>query len=470
MKLSYFKLRPITLILLISTISLFVFSSLKHTLFQSTAWDLGIFDQAIYLISQGEKPISSFLKIHILGDHAAFIFYPLSLFYKVYSSVYWLLFIQAFSLSFGALPTYYLAKYQGLTKSQSLTISLVYLLYPLIFNINLFDFHPDVIAVPGILWSILAAFNNNLWLFLIAITIILSCKSVFSLTVLFMGLWLLLSEKKNLFGSIAIASGMGWFLISTRLIIPIFSNNSANISRHIERFSYLGNSFSEIVSNFFFKPWLFLQGLFNLPNLEYLVLLLIPVIWGLSFRYCSPLISAIPVLAMNLLSQNVLQKDLLHQYSLAIIPFLIVSVIRTIKAKKSWLKHEKYIIIWSLICFLSLAKYGYFTSRYLVSLDTWQATNEAISKITSNGGVLTSTYIAPHLSQRPLIKLAENGSDSFSLSQFDYLLLNQRHSGRESSPELIETLKQKARQNRNFELVYTRDDIYLFSQKIENKF
>ena len=280
-----------------------------------------------------------------------------------------------------------------------------------------------------------------------------------------MGLWLLLWEKKKLFASLAIALGISWFLISTRLIIPIFSNNSANISRHIERFSYLGNSFSEIAQNFFLKPWLVLQGLFNLANLEYLLLLLIPVIWGLSFRYLSPLISAIPVLAMNLLSQNSLQKDFLHQYSLPIIPFLIIVVMITMKENKSWLKQEKYIIIWSLICFLALAKYGYFTSRYLVSLDTWKATNEAIRKITSNGGVLTSTYIAPHLSQRPLIKLAENGSESFDLNQFDYILLNKRHPGRESSPELIENLKEKARQNIKFELIYTKDDVYLFSQK-----
>ncbi|MDJ0508260.1 MAG: DUF2079 domain-containing protein [Crocosphaera sp.] len=464
MKLSYSKYSPIAIII-ISTIFLFFCSSLKHILFQSTAWDLAIFDQATFLISQGKPPTSSFLNIHILGDHAAFIFYPLSLFYKIYTSVYCLLFIQAFSLSFGVLPIYYLAQYQGLTKYQALTISLVYLLYPLIFNINLFDFHPDVIAVPALLWGILAAFNNNLWLFLTTLIIILSCKSVFSLTVIFVGLWLVFLQKKKVFGCIAIASGISWFLISTRLIIPIFSNNSANISRHLERFSYLGNSFSDIARNFFFKPWLFLQGLFNLPNLEYLVLLLIPIIWGLSFRYCSPLISAIPILAMNLLSQNSLQKDLLHQYSLLIIPFLIVSVITTIKENKSWFKQEKYIILWSLICFLALAKYGYFTSRYLVSLDTWKANNEAISKITKNGGVLTSTYIAPHLSQRPLIKLAENGAESFDLNQFDYLLLNQRYPGRESSPELIETLKQKARQNSQFELVYTQDDVYLFSKK-----
>ncbi|MDJ0844201.1 DUF2079 domain-containing protein [Crocosphaera sp.] len=465
MKLSYLKSNSIFFIIGISVIVLFICSSLKHILFQSTAWDLAIFDQAVYLISQGKAPISSFLTIHILGDHAAFIFYPLALFYRVYPSVYWLLFIQAFALSFAALPIYYLCKYHGLNQSKSFILSLVYLLYPLIFNINLFDFHPDVLAVSSILWAILAAFSNNLWLFILAIIITLSCKSVLSLTIIFMGFWLFFYQKKQKLGSIAIGLGISWFIISTRLVIPIFSDNSANISRHLERFNYLGDSFVEIAKNIIFKPWLLFQGLFNLPNLEYLLLLSIPIIWGISWQYLAPLISAIPTLAINLLSQNLLQKDLLHQYSLPIIPFLMIVVIMTVAAKKSWLYQSKYIITWSLICFLALAKYGYFTSRYLSFLDTWEATNEAISQISTKGNILTSPYIAPHVSQRAIIKLAENGAESSNINQFNYILLNQRHPGRESSPELIKTIKKSVRQNPNFTLTYQKDNVYLFTQK-----
>ncbi|MEA5511502.1 DUF2079 domain-containing protein [Crocosphaera sp. UHCC 0190] len=465
MKFFQLHLSPLSFLIIINTLILFICSVLKHILFQSTAWDLAIFDQAIYLISQNQPPISSFLNIHILGDHAALIFYPLSLFYKLYPSVYWLLFIQALSLSLGALPIWYLAKHQGLNKYQSLTLSLVYLLYPLLFNINLFDFHPDVIAIPAILWAILAAFANKLGIFILALIIILSCKGVLSLTVAFMGIWLLFLNKKKLYGSIALGLGIAWFIISTQVIIPFFSDNSANIGRHISRFSYLGNSFAEIIHNFIFKPWLLLQGLFNLANLEYLLLLLMPLIWGLSFRHLSPLVGAIPVLAMNLLSQDLLQKDLLHQYSLPIIPFLMVSVIATMATEKAWFRQEKYIIIWSLIGFLALAKFGYFTSRYLESLDTWKATQSAISQISTKGNVLTSTYIAPHLSQRPLIKLAEDGADGFDLNQFDYILLNKRHPGRASSPELIETIKQKIAQIPQFSLTYEKDNVYLFKKK-----
>ncbi len=55
----------------VSALIFFICTSLRYALFQLGAFDLGIFDQAVYLISRCEPPISSFLGFHILGDHAA---------------------------------------------------------------------------------------------------------------------------------------------------------------------------------------------------------------------------------------------------------------------------------------------------------------------------------------------------------------------------------------------------------------
>lgn len=92
----------IILIIALSTIILFICSSVRHILFQSASADLGIFDQGLYLISQGQAPIPSLLGFHILADHAAWLWYPVSLLYKIYPSVYWLFGLQAFILASGA--------------------------------------------------------------------------------------------------------------------------------------------------------------------------------------------------------------------------------------------------------------------------------------------------------------------------------------------------------------------------------
>ena len=47
-------------IISIATIIFLISSVIRHLLFQSNALDLGWFDQAVYLISQGKNPIISF--------------------------------------------------------------------------------------------------------------------------------------------------------------------------------------------------------------------------------------------------------------------------------------------------------------------------------------------------------------------------------------------------------------------------
>ena len=58
-------------------------SSLRHFWFNSSSWDLGIFDQAIYLISQGQGPFSTLLGFHILGDHGALVLFPLGFYINI---------------------------------------------------------------------------------------------------------------------------------------------------------------------------------------------------------------------------------------------------------------------------------------------------------------------------------------------------------------------------------------------------
>ena len=94
----------IFIIVVVSTLVLLFFSSLRHSLFQSGALDLGFFDQGVYLISQGLVPNSSIIDLHMMGDHAAFILYPLSVFYRIYPDIHWLFLVQAVAISIGIIP------------------------------------------------------------------------------------------------------------------------------------------------------------------------------------------------------------------------------------------------------------------------------------------------------------------------------------------------------------------------------
>jgi uncharacterized membrane protein len=473
----HLKCYPVIWSIALVSLIFFLCSSARHALFESNAFELGIYDQVAYLISRGETPFSSFLEIHHMGNHAAWVMYPLALFYKIYPDVHWLLLVQAISLALGALPAWSLARQAGLNNSISSAIALVYLLYPLVFNVNLFDFHPEVIALPAMLAAILAArLNKTLW-FCAAIVLVLSCKAVLSLTVAAMGLWLLFFEKKRNCGLIALFLGAGWFLVATQAVIPYFNQGREHAG--IGRYEYLGSSVLEIAANLIVKPNLVLGRLFSLDTLEYLALLVFPVIWWLSPKHLTPLISAVPMLAMNILSDIPAQRDLIHQYSVPILPFLLVAVISTLADRNQQKENQetilyklpiprvalsKLIVIWSVIAFLILAKYGYFWTIYLDSIDTWQATKEAISLVQSKGNVLTTSHIAVHLTHRSVVRLTQAHTPPANLTEFEYVLLNLRYPGWMSDREFVNNLITQLKNHPEFQLKYQRDDIYLFTK------
>jgi uncharacterized membrane protein len=516
----YFKSNPVILAIAIFSLIFFIYSSARHALFESNAFELGIYDQVAYLIGAGKTPFSSFLEIHHMGNHAAWVMYPVGLLYKIYPDVHWLLLIQAISLALGALPTWSLARQAGLNNSISSAIALIYLFYPLVFNVNLFDFHPEVIALPALLVAILAARLNKTWWFCAAILLVLSCKAVLSLTVAAMGFWLLFFEKKRNCGLIALFLGVGWFLVATQAVIPYFNQGREHAG--IGRYGYLGNSVLEIAANLILKPHLILGRLFSWDTLEYLVLLVFPVIWWLSPKHLTPLISALPMLAMNILSDIPAQRDLIHQYSIPILPFLLVAVISTLvditsctmisnrqdacsttdkfawgtgilPVHKRFIENDtisqvdksqqqvkpaaildklpipkaalsKTIVLWSVIAFLLLAKYGYFWTIYLDSIDTWQASREAVSLVQTKGNVLTTSHMAPHLTHRPVVKLTQAHTPPTSLTEFEYVLLNLRYPGWMSDRDFVNNLITQLKNSPEFHLKYQRDDIYLFTK------
>jgi uncharacterized membrane protein len=505
------KFHPLFSIVVATTAILFTASSARHALFHSTAFDLAIFDQAIYLISQNQTPFSSLMSIDILGDHAALIFYPLALLYKIYPDVHWLFLVQAISLAIGAWPSWSLARQAGLNPENAMTVAAVYLLYPAVFNVNLFDFHSEVIAMPAILAAILAARSHKILWFSAAIALILSCKAVLSLTVVALGIWLFFCEQNRRCGSIAIFLGAAWFLIATQAIVPYF--NAGKQHAGVGRYEYLGTSVLEIAVNLVIKPHLAASRIFSFDTLGYLILLFLPVLWWISPRRLSPLIGAAPMLLMNILSDIDAQRDLIHQYSVPVFPFLLIAVIYTLADRQEtsknfwqntrsylwnrrhwmpriwqrisvksvrhiWMKRlwfrrlwnwgkllfanlSKLLLLWSVLMFLILAKYGYFWTVYLESIDTWQATRQAINLVQTKGNVLTDNSLAPHLAHRTTIKLLHQVASGQSLNEFEYVLLNLRHPWPDTA-DTAASIAMQLNKSAVFEIGYQQDDVFLF--------
>ncbi len=448
----------------IAVVILLIASSVRHWMLMSTAFDLGIYDQVAYLLSRGKEPISSYLGFHHMGNHTAYSFYLMALPYLIFPSVYWLFGVQAVCLALGAWPTWLLAKQAGLSSSLSMAMAAVYLLHPLIFNVNMFDFHPEVMALPALLFCILFARQDQKWWFVGTLLFALGCKDALSVTIAAMGFWLLVFEKRRFYGAFALIVGVAWFLLATQWIIPSLSGSEAAAVGRYEALG--GDSVLEVALNLFLKPHVLLSRLIYPGSLQYLALLFVPFLWGLSPRHLAPLVSTIPVILLNILSSNGGQRDLVHQYSLPLLPFFLVAVIDSLADGQGLLRQRRWIILWALVIFVSLAKYGRYYSEYAQNLDTWQASQEAIALIPRHeGGVITDNWHGAQLSQREHIFLFRgNATFKEDLPKADYVLINVKHPW-DDNQEFTDRMFDRLKRRPDLQISYERDGVYLFTRK-----
>lgn len=457
LKLRSHSIPLVSLLTVAVAVVLFVCSNFRHTMFRSTAMDLGFFDQAVYLISQGEFPAVSFWGEHFLGNHAEYSLYLLAGLYKIYPDARWLLLVQGISLALGGWFVYRLARQREIDENSAITVSIAYWLYPLVFNVNLFDFHPEVMAIPAILAAVELARKGRSFLgFSLCIVFILGTKAVMSLTVAAMGVWLWGVEKRRKAGAIALFGGLAWFVLATQVVIPIFRPEGVEA---VYRYAYLGNSVREILVNLVLKPQLFLGQVFSWQSLSYLLMVAFPVAWGLSLRHLAPLLGGFPILAINILADHPLQTTLRHQYALPILPFLFLTVIETVAHRQGL--RRKVVLAWSLAALLVLGNPNKLIRGFEV-FDTWTATREAIAQVPPEAKVLTDNFLAPHLTHRKtLLLIGYPSPKAIDLETPDTIVLNLRYPWIPTA-EVARDLASHFSRHPEFETVYSRDEVVVF--------
>ena len=146
-------------VLVIATVIIFsiiyaLMSIVKHNSFQTFGWDLAVFDHGIWQWAHFKIPYSSFHDLPWLADHFHLILITLAPFYWIWSDVRVLLIVQAFLVSFGALPLYYLSKKVTKNNLFSFVAVLGYLLFYSLQSFIFSDFH-ELAYLPFTLGSIM---------------------------------------------------------------------------------------------------------------------------------------------------------------------------------------------------------------------------------------------------------------------------------------------------------------------------
>jgi uncharacterized membrane protein len=451
---------------------LFLWSAYRHNSFRSEAFDLGIFDQALWLISQGEVPYSTLLHRHILGDHFSLILYPLAVLYKIYPSVYWLFFIQAISLSFGAPLLYLIARRLNADSESAWFVVIAYLCHPIITNSNLYDFHPECLAVPLILGAVLCALKERLIPFFLLILLAISCKEVIALTIFGLGLVFLTPVFMNTrkAGIFAVLLGLASFFIISLYLLPAFNVGNAG-SAGIERYGPPGLSVSELFIKYLTDPMFLISRLHITESLKYLRKLLLPYFFALSPGNLWVLVGAVPAFLLNCLSDLSLQRTIRFHYTLPLLPFLGLMVAIAVSRQKLLFKNKR-LLTWGLVLYLTVPIIGAFIRPSSEFPHPWKPFPEqhlslktAISMIPQDQPVMVPSYIVAQLSHRKQVFMLKDPSPRWGLENVKFLMLNTQNPGwlvtRNKVEELIKVLRSPS-YAKKAKLIFSSNDVYLF--------
>ena len=385
--------------------------------------------------------------VHVLADHGAWMIYWSGLLYWFHPSIHWLLASQALALSITAVPVWMLAAQAGLSRRLCWFSCLLWWLQPLVFNVNLFDFHPETWVIPGLALAIWCQRQERFGGWLVLLILMLGCRD--GLVLVTCGLSLSLLIQRRWRWAIAGAGlSVAWMLLLSRWIYPVFRNGEGPKAAG-RMFSHLGDNLGDILFTSISKPWLAFTHIDLGGGAFYLLLLILPTLPFWRQRSLIILSAAIPLLLVNLNAEASSYRTLLHHYSLPISVLSIAAAIDGLAIQPRRLFPWKG-FTWAVACWIALAKPWFFTGPYLNKVGMIGDVSQAISKLSPQDRVLTTSYLVPQISQRKHVAFAKQSLSEQSFEDgWTVFLLNPKHPGWGSKGSIQKRLLNQA-ENRNW--------------------
>jgi uncharacterized membrane protein len=297
---------------------------MRHISYNSYAFDLGIFDQIIWNMVNGNDLHSSILgDRHFFGEHVSPILLIIGPLYLIYPHPITLIVFQTVALASGTIPVYLLAKKKLESSQLAILFSFMYLCYQPLRYVNLFDFHEIALSTPLLLFTFLYLEQRRYVIFGLFLTLAVFCKEEISVIVVMIGLYIVLVQKNKKLGMVLAFAGIMIFITEIAFIIPYYRKGPFAF---VDRYIYLGENIPDILQTLVFHPIYVLKHVAVTQKLLFLIEVFGPVGF-LSFLSPSHLLLTLPTLFQNLLSDFEPQYSIEYQYTAPLISFVFISAI-----------------------------------------------------------------------------------------------------------------------------------------------
>ena len=192
----------------------------RFYLLGAQAFDLGIFQQGVWLLANGYTPFVTVRGWHLFADHFSPILFVFVPFYRIWAHPFWLFLAQTIALALGTIPVYRLAFRHTGNQRYAILLALAYLFHPAACTMLFFDFHPILLSIPFILWAIDALDEGRPIPFAFACFFALLCREDVAVSVFCLSLYALLVRRKVWGGAMVVVSVL-WFLLATKAMASL---------------------------------------------------------------------------------------------------------------------------------------------------------------------------------------------------------------------------------------------------------
>ncbi|OGC59813.1 hypothetical protein A3A70_03080 [candidate division WWE3 bacterium RIFCSPLOWO2_01_FULL_42_11] len=425
---------------------------LRHAEFLTSGFDLGIFTQGTWLMSQTLSPNSTLRGMNLFGDHFSLILLPITPFMRIFPSAQTLLILQTVAIYLSFIPLLLFVKTKGLWSRTHLILLLLILSGNIgILSAMFFDFHPEILSLPIFSLLLYEVSSKRYKFFWILLSILLLTKEDFGLYLSFLGLALWAGGEKQRGCRTFVISILSFWLIVLK-IMPYFGAGligGGYLSKTVFGQSIPGGL--ELVT------WIF-QPLIKVKTV--LVSLGVWLFLPLMDRVTIFLI--IPLIAARFLLNDPLRWGLNLHYSGVLSLVLCWGFVNVLLNKKKILEIfgiEK-ILIFTLI--LEVLVIAHFSPRLNVTGKRSREAHEIKSVLVvvpSNASVSASSNLVPHLAARKEIYQFPEG-----IEQAEYVVLTLDRTTYPLSWDQFKLKVNELNKNPDYELQAEKGSTYLFKR------
>ncbi len=367
----------------------------------TSAYDFGLYDQGIWLLSRFDAPFVTLMGRDLFGDHTSFILLALVPLYWLTSNTSTLFVVQAVVVSLGAVPIYVVARRRLESEAAAMALAGAYLLHPAVGWIALENYHPD--SFLGLFVGIACAgalLGRWRWYF-VGFALALLVKEDVGLVLVPLAAWVALRRNARI--GIVTGAFAAWYSL-----VAVFGIQRGLLGvpfRNSWRFPF-GGPWDALVSPLT-RPLDLVRHLVSDGRPFYLLQMLLPLVFAMGAAPGLAVI-ALPVLAANVLSTFWYQYQVEYHYSLVVVPVLAMATIVGIgRLAERWRRVVLVgLIVSSLACGwlwspLPLARHSV---RYNSPRSAYvREAMEAIARVPDDAVVSAFHPLTAHMARRPRI-------------------------------------------------------------------